>query len=132
MSNSIKSLVILTPGFPSSESDSTCLPMQQQFVRSLQEANPDLNVFVLSLQYPYHSKTYKWFDATVFSFNGQNKGGIARLVLRQKVYKTLKSIKAANNIIGLLSFWYGECAYIGSRFGNKHGIRHRCWLLGQD
>jgi glycosyltransferase involved in cell wall biosynthesis len=132
MSNRRKALVIVTPGFPSSEADSTCLPMQQQFVRSLQEGYPDLDVFVLSLQYPYHSKTYKWFDATVTCFNGRNKGGIARLVLREKVFATLKTIKSSNDVIGLLSFWYGECAYIGRKFGNKHGITHRCWLLGQD
>jgi glycosyltransferase involved in cell wall biosynthesis len=36
------------------------------------------------------------------------------------------------DIIGLLSFWYGECAVVGKRFGEKNGIKHYCWLFGQD
>ena len=35
-----KTLVILTPGFPSNEADTTCLPMQQNLVRSLKLMYP--------------------------------------------------------------------------------------------
>ncbi|MBD0332308.1 MAG: glycosyltransferase family 4 protein [Chitinophagaceae bacterium] len=124
--------VILTPGFAASEEDSTCLPMQQTFVRMLYELYPQIKIVILSFQYPYHQKKYQWFDATVYSFNGRNRGGIARLLLREKVYARLKEIHRSDKIIGLLSFWYGECAYVGNRFGDKHHIKHRCWLLGQD
>jgi glycosyltransferase involved in cell wall biosynthesis len=132
MNNKKKTLVILTPGFPDSEADTTCLPMQQQFARSLKELYPSLNTIILSFQYPYHSKTYKWFDATVISFNGRNKGGLSKLRLRQKINNSLKKIHNENRIIGLLSFWYNECAWIGKKFGEKNSIKHYCWLLGQD
>ena len=49
-------LIILSPGFPESEADSTCLPMQQQFVRALKEMHPELDIVVLTFQYPYHQK----------------------------------------------------------------------------
>jgi glycosyltransferase involved in cell wall biosynthesis len=130
--NSNPTLVILTPGFPASEDDSTCLPMQQRFVRSLKSSHRHLNIIVLSFQYPFHSKPYTWNGITVNPCNGQNKGGFSRLLLRQKAYATLKKMAQENHIMGLLSFWYGECAYVGKKFGDKHGIRHRCWLLGQD
>jgi hypothetical protein len=48
--------IILSPGFPESEADSTCLPMQQQFVRALKEMYPGLDIVVLTFQYPYHQK----------------------------------------------------------------------------
>ena len=35
MNKDKKTLVILTPGFPKDEADSTCLPMQQQLIRAL-------------------------------------------------------------------------------------------------
>jgi hypothetical protein len=38
----------------------------------------------------------------------------------------------SNKITGLLSFWCNECAWIGKHFGDKHGIKHYCWVLGQD
>ena len=132
MSLKEKTLIILTPGFPESETDSTCLPMQQNLVRSLKEIYPQLNIVVLSFQYPYFKREYKWFDATVISFDGRNKGGFSRLMLRQKLYSVLKKINLQNEIIGLLSFWCGECALVGKRFADKHGLKHFCWILGQD
>ena len=125
-------LVILTPGFPESETDTTCLPMQQSFVRQLKELYPKLNIIILSFQYPYYFDTYKWFGTTVVSFNGQNKGGLKKLSLRRKLYSTLKEINANHKIAGLLSFWYGECALVGKRFADKYGLKHYCWILGQD
>lgn len=127
-----KTLLILTPGFPTSETDCTCLPMQQSFVRALQENYPALQIIVLSFQYPYLVQTYTWFGITVMSFNGQNKGGIARLLLRRKVNAVLKEINRCNKIVGMLSFWYNECAWVGKKFADKNKLKHYCWILGQD
>jgi glycosyltransferase involved in cell wall biosynthesis len=133
LANSEKNtLVILTPGFPSSEADSACLPMQQSFVKALQENDPARHIIVLSFQYPYFVKTYKWFGVTIMSFNGQNKGGLARLLLRRKINAALKEINSSNKIAGILSFWYNECAWAGKKFADKNNLKHYCWILGQD
>jgi len=71
--NNEKTFVILTPGFPSSETDTTCLPMQQYVVRVMREMYPDIKIIVLSFQYPYHKNTYDWFDVRVIPFNGKIK-----------------------------------------------------------
>ena len=125
-------LVILTPGFPESEADTTCLPLQQSLIRCLKDKYSRLNIVVLSFQYPYHKKTYKWFDITVSSFGGKNKGGLPRLLLRCKILAGLNEINSKNKIIGILSFWVGECAWVGKNFAGKHNIKHYCWILGQD
>lgn len=125
-------LIILTPGFPESESDSTCLPMQQSLLLHLKEKDPALNIIILSFQYPYYQKTYDWFGNRVISFNGQNKGGLSKLLLRQKINRTLKEINNKYEVIGLLSFWYGECALVAKRFADKNNLKHYCWLLGRD
>jgi glycosyltransferase involved in cell wall biosynthesis len=127
-----KTLVILTPGFPASEADGNCLPMQQSFVKALKENNPELHIIVLSFQYPYTKQTYTWFGIKIMSFNGQNKGGLARLLLRYKLYAALKKINSNNKIAGILSFWYNECAWVGKKFADKNNLKHFCWLLGQD
>ena len=132
MKKNEKTLIILTPGFPKDESDSTCLPMQQQLVKALKEINPQLNIIVLSFQYPYHTEKYEWFDVKVIPFNGRNKGGLSRLLLRRKITETLKVIHSDTSITGLLSFWYGECAVAGHQFADKYGLKHFCWILGQD
>lgn len=132
MKKTDRTLVILSPGFPDSEADTNCLPMQQWFIRTLKDIFPDVHVVVLSFQYPYQKKTYSWFGNTVISFAGKNKGNIMRLMLRREIAGCLKQLYHKHNIIGLLSFWYKECAWVGNRFARLHGLPHYCWILGQD
>ncbi len=132
MTEKNQAFVILTPGFAASEMDSSCLPMQQRFVRTLRELYPQLSIFILAFQYPFREETYQWEKLTVMAFNGRNRGGIQRLLLQPRIFKSLNKINETHHIIGLLSFWYGECALIGKRFAQKHGLHHLCWILGQD
>src|SRR5262249_5451281 len=131
MSNK-KTLIVLTPGFPESEADTTCLPMQQQFIRALKGMHPEFEIVVLTFQYPYHQKEYRWFEIRVIPFGGRNKGGLQKLLLRNKINSTITKLSEENKIAGVFSFWYNECAFIGKKFADKYGIKHYCWILGQD
>jgi glycosyltransferase involved in cell wall biosynthesis len=132
MINKQKAFVILTPGFAASENDTTCLPMQQELLKAISNLYAHIELIILSFQYPYVEKSYQWFGITVYSFNGKNKGGIARLLLRKKVTAILNKINKEKQIIGLLSFWLNECAAVGKSFGEKYSIPHYCWIFGQD
>ena len=127
-----KTLIILTPGFPKDENDSTCLPMQQQLVETFQKLDSNLNIIVLSFQYPYHGREYYWRGIRVIPFNGQNKGGITRLMLRKTIMRVLVNIHREHTITSLISFWYGECAAVGHLFAKRNRLTHFCWILGQD
>jgi glycosyltransferase involved in cell wall biosynthesis len=127
-----ESFIILTPGFPGNESETNCLPLQQAFVRDLHRQHPELDIIVLTLQYPYTEGTYNWNGITVKSFNGRNRGGIGKLLVRRKVFQELGKLHSANEIKGIFSFWLGECALVGNRFANRNNLLHRCWILGQD
>ena len=130
--NKLKTLIIVTPGFPANEDDSTCLPPQQVFVRALQEADSSLKVIVLTIEYPFFSSSYKWNGVKVISFGGKNKTKLFRLVALFKIWLTLSKLKKKNNIIGLLSFWLDKSALIADRFAKRNDLPHFCWLLGQD
>lgn len=132
MSDKRKTLVLLTPGFAKDESDTTCLPVQQSFIRNLNESFPQVNVIVLALHYPYFKKNYRWFGNTVISFGGRNRGGFFKLFFWKRLNAQLKRIHQDHGIDGILSFWYLECAFIGNRAARKYGIRHYCWSWGQD
>jgi len=127
-----KILIILTPGFPASETDSTCLPLQQQVVLALNRLFPSLTIKILSFQYPAIAKTYYWFENEVISFGGRNRGNFRRLWLRRKVQAHLNQIYSLNQIHGIFSFWFGECALVGKEFADRNNLKHYCWLLGQD
>lgn len=125
-------LIILTPGFPAGENDSSCLPARQVFMRSLKENNPSLHILVLSFQYPHFKKKYRWHGIDVISYNGRNNGKLSSLSVWWKVWKELLQVKKQYKIKGLLSFWMGECSFIGKRFSKKYNVKFYSWILGQD
>lgn len=125
-------LVILTPGFAASEQDSACLPMHQRFVKTLKKEYPQFKIIVFAFHYPFEKKYYRLYDAEIYSFGGRNKRGIASWIMRRNVYRKLKKIHASNKLVGILSFWYGECAIVGKKFADANNLPHYCWILGQD
>jgi len=125
-------LVILTPGFPENEADTTCIPPQQVFIKALKEVNPGLNIIVLTFQYPFFSKTYHWHDIKVMSFGHPHHNKVFRLVATFRIWLSLRKLHKEYDIIGLLSFWLGKCSFMGSKFAEKYNLKHYSWLLGQD
>ncbi|WP_184549171.1 glycosyltransferase family 4 protein [Mucilaginibacter sp. FT3.2] len=127
-----KALVILTPGFPADGNDTTCIPAMQVFVRALKQSNPQLHIIVVSFQYPFTASRYYWYGVEVIALAGKGKGQLFRLITWQRVWQTLKKLHQKYELAGLLSFWIGECAYIGNRFAKKYSLPHHIWMLGQD
>lgn len=130
--NKTRTLVLLAPGFPADEQDVNCLPAQQLFVRAVNRNFPDLKLVIISFQYPFFSKKYDWYGNTVVALNGQNNGKIRRLSTWMKAWKTLRKLKRESDIIGILSFWCGECALLGKYFAISHKLPQFCWISGQD
>jgi len=127
-----KTLVILTPGFPEHEEDSTCIPPQQIFVKALQEEYPELNLVVLTFQYPFFSGEYLWHGIKVIAFGNPRNSRVIRRFTGLKVLRILHKLNKETQIVGMLSFWLGKCAYIGNIFARRYGLKHYIWLLGQD
>ena len=132
MTNKPEALIILTPGFPENESDSTCIPPQQIFVKALKECSPQLKIIVLTFHYPFFSARYEWHGIDVISFGGKDKGKVYRKLMGMRVWAELKKLNHEYQIIGMLSFWLGKCAFIGSWFAEKYYLKHYTWILGQD
>ena len=132
MENKTETLVILSPGFPANEADSTCMPPQQLFVKALKETCPGLIIIVLTFHYPFYAARYQWNGIEVISIGGKDKGYLYRRLTWVKAWRALQKINKAHQIIGLLSFWFGECAFVGSYFAKHYKLNHYSWLLGQD
>jgi glycosyltransferase involved in cell wall biosynthesis len=124
--------IIISPGFAKDELDSTCLPLQQNLIKSINKNFPSVKIIIVALQYPLTQSEYFWNGNKVITFGGRTKGKLHTLLLWRKLWQCLKKLKKENNVQGLLSFWAAECALVGSRFGKKCNIKHRCWILGQD
>lgn len=132
MPTKLQTLIVLIPGFPSDEDDTTCLPAQQNFIKCLNRLYPTISVIVVSLQYPHRRNSYTWHGNKVVALGGKNRRGLNKLLLRMRARKILESLASSESLLGILSFWCGECALIGERFARKNKLSHFCWLMGQD
>jgi glycosyltransferase involved in cell wall biosynthesis/SAM-dependent methyltransferase len=127
-----KTLVILSPAFPANESETSWVAPKQLFVRKLAENFPELRIIVLAFSHPQHTDPYTWKGIEVIPFNGMHAAGFKRLKLWRRIWKYLLKIKREQNIIGIYSFWCGQCALVGKWFAKRHGIRHFIWISGMD
>lgn len=125
-------LILLTPGFPENESDSTCLPWFQCFVRQMKRSFPGIKMIIVTLQYPYQQKEYLWEGIPVYAMGGRNRSGIPKRILRFKVKQLLNQLCGRESVSGLLSLWYGEAARAAERISVKYQLPHFCWIAGQD
>jgi glycosyltransferase involved in cell wall biosynthesis len=132
MNDGSGTILVLTPGFPKDEADTTCLPLQQTLLRVFKQEYPAQKLIVLSFQYPYQKADYTWHEMKVISMGGSNKGGIRRLLLWNRIRKRLKRLALENNITRVMSFWCGETALIAKKFAVAQNIPWYCWILGQD
>lgn len=132
MSGKPKTLVILSPGFPKNEEDTTCLPLQQVLLKTIKKNHPELELLVIAFQYPFQKKNYSWHGIPVMAFGGKGRPNVFRAYNWARIWAALKGVNKKREIQGILSFWIGECAFIGERFARSHGLKHYCWILGQD
>jgi glycosyltransferase involved in cell wall biosynthesis len=132
MTDSQDCLIILTPGFPKNEGDTTCLPFLQDFICELNESFPNLKLKILAFDYPFFSSFYHWNGNEVRSFNGWKRNKFRKIIKWIFIWVRLKKINRANNVIGILSLWCGECAFLGNRFAKTSKLAHYCWIQGQD
>ncbi|HET9276946.1 MAG TPA: glycosyltransferase [Flavitalea sp.] len=132
MSTPRKTLVILTPAFPGSESETVWVRPKQLFVRKLQESFPSLQIIILSFNYPFHTSEYRWHGISVFGFNGMYTRKLKRLYLWIRVWRKLKELNKQLSLLGIFSFWCGECALVGKKFADRYGLKHFTWISGMD
>lgn len=127
-----KNLVILTPGFPKDEEDTTCLPFLQEYLLALQRLQPEVKLRVVAFQYPYNKGHYSWNGIPVYSAGGRSRRGINRLLTWLSVWRELKRICKQEGIDVIHSFWLTECSFIGQKFSQRNHIKQVAYAIGQD
>lgn len=132
MDNRQTSLVILIPGFPADENDTTCLPAQQLLVKAINATFPEIKITIIAFQYPFTYCSYHWYGNLVIPLNGQNKRKFSRLLIWRKAWFKLKGLRKAANVIGIFSCWCTECTLVGKYFASYYSLKHFTWVCGQD
>lgn len=132
MSKAKKHIVFLTPGFPGDEEETNCIPFLQRFIFGFSKLYPQYRFSVITFQYPFVEKTYKWHNVTVYALNGRNKRYFYKLLNWRKVFKTFKEIHNKEEETVIHSCWLSDCAFIGQNISKKYNLYHVNMMLGQD
>ncbi|MEZ4829801.1 MAG: glycosyltransferase [Bacteroidia bacterium] len=128
----MKHLLLLSPGFPENEQDTSCLPTVQAMAGEMSRLFPDLKISVVSVQYPFERKKYNWNGLNIYSMGGRNRKFPTRFSVWHQVRKSILEIHRRQPIDLIHSFWLGECALLGHFVAQKTGSRHLTTAMGQD
>lgn len=124
-------LVIITPGFPANECDTTCIPGLQDLVQSYKRCYPQLKIHVIALHYPFREKYYQWNGIEVYAAGGENSK-FRKLQTWLRVFRFIRTLQAKEPITVLHSFWLSESAFLGQIASRLHNIPHVATIMGQD
>jgi|SRR6185312_5269769 len=126
-----KTVVLLVPGFPANEADTTCIPFLQQFCLAFIRVQPDVELKIISFQYPASRGYYVWNGIHIYCAGGkQHKYN--RPLVWIRVFIQLLKIRKANELVIINSFWMTECSLVGQWFARLFKIKQIACVVGQD
>jgi glycosyltransferase involved in cell wall biosynthesis len=127
----INKVLILTPGFPENELDTTCVPYLQDYILALADAIGNENIKVITIQYPFTQEVYLWNGIEVFPSGGRNKKSFTYYFTLRRTNKRVAQLFKKNKYI-IHAFWMGEAAFIGRYAAKKYATRFVVTFMGQD
>lgn len=127
-----KHVLILTPGFPENEKDNVCIPALQIYLKALSEKKEPYKISVITFQYPFNKAKYRWNGIDIYAMKGRNRKGLFSLMLWIRVFLIFIKIHKANKVHLVHSFWYTQCALVGSIISAFYKVKHVCTFMGQD
>lgn len=128
----IKNLLILTPGFPADEHDTTCLPAVQQFVLCYKKIFPDTAIHIISLHYPHYRAVYSWQGISVYALGGKSKGGFTTVKILFSSVRVALKLNREKSFDAVLSLWLADTALAGKIISSRIKLPHLIWMHGQD
>lgn len=124
-------ILILVPGFPTDESDLSCLPPIQNYVEALGRRLPQGGVDVVAFQYPFDRRSYRWRGVRVHSMGGEN-ASIAKPRIWMNAMRTCGRLMGERRQGVIHSFWLGECALVGNLLARRYEWTHLVSIGGQE
>lgn len=132
MQSKRNNIIFLVPGFPKDETDTTCIPILQNYIFYYNKYNPDYNIAVIAFQYPFKKGIYKWNGVDVYAAGGKNRKSLFKLLTWIRVVFFFLRIHFNNQTTVIHSFWLNECAFIGQLINWMFKTNHISTIVGQD
>lgn len=124
-------ILMVVPGFPRDENDSTCIPAMQTYIRNLAELT-DHQITIITISYPKYLHDYEWHDLQVHALYSSRIWPLNKIQSGRKALALAKSIHAEWPIHFVHSFWLSDTALIGTLISRQLQVPHLTTLMGQD
>jgi 1,2-diacylglycerol 3-alpha-glucosyltransferase len=125
-------ILIITPGFPKDENDSSCIPPMQEYLETLLRSYEGIKVSVVSIHYPGKRTNYSWKKLKVYAIGGKRRKQPIRSLFWLKAILKSCEINREEKVDILHSFWLNESALIGEVVSRLLHIQHINTMMGQD
>jgi glycosyltransferase involved in cell wall biosynthesis len=123
-------VLIISPGFPQDEMDSSCIPFLQVYIKQLLN-NRNIRLTVITEQYPA-KPNYKWNDISVITLKKNEPDFIYKCLRRIRLLNSLKKINKKYPLDVIHHFWFTSSISSSGKFALKHHIKHLTTFAGQD
>lgn len=121
--------MFITPGFPSNEDDTTCIPALQLYARNLSLSG--YKVTVITTQYPFSDEPYLWHNIQVIPCNGANNK-LKKLLLPQRIFRIASRLHKTTPIDLIHSFWLNETTLWANHVARKLNVPIVATAMGQE
>ncbi len=125
-------ILVITPGFPENENDTSCIPPMQEYFKELKHLFPEFRISVVALHYPYKNGFYSWNGIKIYVCGGKGRKLPFRLFVWLKGFIASLRINREIKINVIHSFWLGESALIGNIISRILKVKHITTFMGQD
>ena len=132
MERKIIHVLLITPGFPENEKDTSCIPGMQDWLIQMRLDYPEIHFHVLSIHYPFNNIEYSWNTIPVISIGGKNSAYPIRFWYWVRVWNKAKQIIRKNKIEIIHALWLGESSFLAGMLSKKFRIPNVISLMGQD
>jgi len=106
-------VVLITPGFPRDEDDTSCIPPLQTTLRKLAVRHPEIRVHVVALHYPSRRSKYRWHGLEVCSAGGDNRPLPMRLSAMVGASAAIRRRHAEEPFDLVHALWLGDTTLLG-------------------
>jgi len=126
MSNNQPHIVVLSPGFPIHEEDTSCLPFLQALLLALKS---NVRLTVVCEDYPI-KQNYSWHGIPVITL--RKKKFMGKVIARLTLTSTLTRLHQSNKLDGLHCFWLNWAAVSADAWCQQNQLPMWLTLAGQE